>query len=52
MISSRSFTHMPLLLYLIIEQLYHLCTCPVLPDQLYFTGLSIDNCPKGSIFGG
>jgi hypothetical protein len=33
-IPSWSFAHLPLLFASIIEQLYHLCHCPVLPDQL------------------
>jgi hypothetical protein len=37
MIPSWSFAHVLILLWNIIEQLPHLCTCPVLPDQLYIT---------------
>ena len=39
MIPSWSFAHIIILLKLIIEQLYHLCTCPVSPDPLSLRGL-------------
>jgi hypothetical protein len=35
MIPSWSFAHILILLRVIIEQLPHLCTCPVLPDPLF-----------------
>jgi hypothetical protein len=34
MIPSGSFAHTMSLLRFIVEQFLHLCTCPVLPDQL------------------
>ena len=37
MIPSWSFAHILILLWVIIEQLPHLCTCPILPDQLFET---------------
>jgi hypothetical protein len=43
MIPSWSFAHFLILLGFIIEQINHLCTCPVLPDPLFRRGKDMKN---------